>query len=211
MQYKSTRSRGKHYDFHQAILQGIAPDGGLFVPEKDVRFDSLDLADMASMSYDNLAYTIIKRFVKDIGDNKLRDIINQAYYSGAFKEDICPISQLSQNLSILELWHGPTAAFKDMALQILPGFMEASLEIAKEKNQILILTATSGDTGKAALEGFKDKKGVKIIVFYPEDGVSQMQKQQMVSQEGDNIKVIAIKGNFDDGQTAIKEIFNDKA
>lgn len=117
---------------------------------------------------------------------------------------------MSKTLSVLELWHGPTCAFKDMALQILPEFMVGSLAVADEKNEILILTATSGDTGKAALEGFKNKKGIKIMVFYPENGVSEMQKYQMITQEGDNVSVVAVKGNFDDAQTGVKEIFTDK-
>ncbi|NLN03453.1 MAG: threonine synthase [Clostridiaceae bacterium] len=210
MQYKSTRGSSNMVPFHQAVLQGIAPDGGLFVPTQEVYFDSLDLADMSSMTYEALAFTIIKRFVDDIPDNRLMSFIKNAYYQGAFPPTVAPISRMSKTLSVLELWHGPTCAFKDMALQILPEFMVGSLAVADEKNEILILTATSGDTGKAALEGFKNKKGIKIMVFYPENGVSEMQKYQMITQEGDNVSVVAVRGNFDDAQTGVKEIFTDK-
>ena len=210
MQYKSTRGESKQVPFHRAVLQGIAPDGGLFVPNSDVYFDSLDLADMSSMTYEALAFTVLKRYIDDIPDNKILSFIKNAYYQGAFPPTVAPISRISKTLSVLELWHGPTSAFKDMALQILPEFMQGSVAVANENNEILILTATSGDTGKAALEGFKNKKGIKIMVFYPENGVSEMQKYQMITQEGDNVRVVAVKGNFDDAQTGVKEIFTDK-
>lgn len=209
MQYESTRGESEKVSFFKAVLQGIAPDGGLYVPDSEVYFDSLDLADMSSMTYESLAFTILKRYITDASDSEILSYIKNAYYQGSFPPSVAPISRITKSFSVLELWHGPTCAFKDMALQILPEFMQASLAHEKEKNDILILTATSGDTGKAALEGFKNKKGIKIMVFYPVSGVSEMQKYQMITQEGDNVCVVAVNGNFDDAQTGVKNIFTD--
>jgi len=211
MKYGSTRGTIKNISFSQAVQMGIASDGGLFVPLNNVRFDSVNLAELSTMSYDNLAKEIIKKYASDFSDNQITQCVNDAYCKGNFpKENPAPVTKLNDTLSVLELWHGPTCAFKDMALQILPKFMVNSLRMSGNTNEIVILTATSGDTGKAALEGFKDVEGIRVIVFYPENGVSEMQKTQMVTQEGNNVSVVAVNGNFDDTQTEVKKIFGDK-
>ncbi len=211
MTYKSTRGAVSGISFSEAVLRGIAPDGGLFVPEQNVRFDSLELAEMCEMDYKNLAARIIARYATDFTDAEISCCVEKAYGTGSRFDgvDPAPVVHLNGTLSMLELWHGPTAAFKDMALQILPAFMSTALKKRREKERIAILTATSGDTGKAALEGFRDADGIDIIVFYPEHGVSRTQKQQMVTQEGGNVSVAAVRGNFDDAQTGVKRIFAD--
>lgn len=218
MTYCSTRGGVKGVPFSEAVLKGIAPDGGLFVPEKDVHFDSLDMSDMCNMSYCQLASFIFRQFAGDFTDEEIDECVNNAYgdYS-SFPPVVAPVSNVSDTLSVLELWHGPTSAFKDIALQILPEFMSVALRKRSRKEEskthpskIAILTATSGDTGKAALEGFKDAENIKIMVFYPENGVSEMQKYQMITQEGGNVSVVAVRGNFDDAQTGVKKIFGDK-
>ncbi|MBP5781477.1 MAG: threonine synthase [Clostridia bacterium] len=233
MTYKSTRGAAKGISFSEAVLKGIAPDGGLFVPEQDVRFDSLELAEMCGMDYKTLAAHIFKRYAGDFTDAEIEYCVDRAYGSGSRfdAEDPAPVRQLSRNLSVMELWHGPTAAFKDMALQALPAFMSVALKKRRRTEnvsaaadaqgaeggsqsrtsdtKIAILTATSGDTGKAAMEGFKDAPGIDIMVFFPENGVSEMQSRQMQTQEGGNIRVVAVRGNFDDAQTGVKRIFGD--
>jgi len=219
MTFGSTRGSVSGISFSEAVLKGIAPDGGLFVPEQNVRFDSLDLGEMCDMSYRELAACIFRRYATDFTKEEIDYCVSRAYGSGSRfdAENPAPLTHLNRSLSVMELWHGPTAAFKDMALQVLPAFMSVALK--KRRNsakgetapgRIAILTATSGDTGKAALEGFKDADGISIMVFYPRDGVSQMQKYQMITQEGENVCVEAVKGNFDDAQTGVKKIFGDK-
>ena len=218
MTFGSTRGSVSGISFSEAVLKGIAPDGGLFVPEQNVRFDSLDLSEMCEMTYKQLAARIFSRYATDFTKEEIEWCVDRAYGSGSRfdAEDPEPLTHLNRSLSVMELWHGPTAAFKDMALQVLPAFMSVALKKRRDSGKsgsapqkIAILTATSGDTGKAALEGFKDAEGISIMVFYPRDGVSQMQKFQMITQEGGNVSVKAVRGNFDDAQTGVKHIFGD--
>ena len=180
MMYKSTRGYPEKYSFSDAVLTGIAPDGGLFVPVEFPEFNSQDMDRLSKMNYCQLASEIFSRFADDFTKEELETCVKNAYADGSFPEEPTPLSVLSNTLSILELWHGPTSAFKDMALQILPEFMSVAIKKSKKHNKIAILTATSGDTGKAALAGFKDAENVKIMVFYPAEGVSEKQKTQMM-------------------------------
>ncbi len=211
MHYKSTRGGASQVTFSQAVKKGIAPDGGLFVPDVNCMLTDEEFRNMVSLSYKELAIAIIKKFASDFTDEQIEDCVTNAYCSGSFPDDNpAPLKKITDTLNVLELWHGPTSAFKDMALQILPEFMTRSNVMCGDGKEIVILTATSGDTGKAALEGFKDVPGIRVIVFYPEEGVSEMQKYQMITQEGNNVDVVAVKGNFDDAQTGVKKIFNDE-
>ncbi len=214
MQYKSTRDPSLRLNASQAIAQGISPEGGLFVPESlpDLR---KGLSTMKGLSYQALAKKIFSYFLTDFSEEEIANCTETAYAPGKFGGS-CPVRLVplvsdGENKYLLELWHGPTCAFKDMALQILPRFLMAAMKKAAPGKSAVILTATSGDTGKAALEGFKDISGVKIMVLYPQHGVSSMQKRQMVTQEGENVSVCAIEGNFDDAQTAVKSIITDSA
>ena len=211
MFYKSTRGGACDVTFSQAVTMGIAPDGGLFVPQEDCVLTKEEFRSMAELSYQDLAIAMIRKYAGDFTPEQIRQCVIRAYGSGFPNGDPAPVVSVNPALNVLELWHGPTAAFKDMALQILPEFMSVSHQISGDSKEIVILTATSGDTGKAALEGFKDVPGIRVIVFYPEDGVSQMQKYQMITQEGNNVHVVAVKGNFDDAQTGVKNIFGDRA
>ncbi len=193
----------------KAILQGISEEGGLFVPTTLPKMD-FSLEELVTWDYKELAYRVIRLFFDDIKEEDLRACIEHAYDSKFDSEKIAPLVS-SKTAHFLELFHGPTIAFKDMALSILPYFMLTSKKYNKEEKDIVILTATSGDTGKAALEGFANVAGTKIIVFFPQEGVSDVQKRQMLTQEGDNTRVIGVKGNFDDCQTGVKEIFGDNA
>lgn len=192
----------------EAIKRGISPEGGLFVPSSIPVLKADELASLAGSSYHMLASAILSLYLTDYGRDDLDECISSAYNCSTFSsEAIAPVISLKDGLHVLELWHGPTCAFKDMALQILPRLMvRASIDTNSDKETV-ILTATSGDTGKAALEGFKDVPGTRIIVFYPQDGVSPMQELQMITQEGNNIRVVAVNGNFDDTQTGVKRIF----
>ena len=214
MFYHSTQDNKKKVTSAEAIAQGISPDGGLFVPESFPQLEPATLENMLSMSYQERAKLIITQYLTDFSDEEIDDCVYSAYTKRKFEyKNPAPIASVKYNglpLNLLELWHGPTCAFKDMALQILPHFLTKSLKKAVNGLDAVILVATSGDTGKAALEGFKDVDHTKIIVFYPESGVSAMQKHQMNTQEGENVYVCAIKGNFDDAQTAVKKIFTDK-
>lgn len=209
--YESTRGGLEDISSAEAIKRGISPNGGLYVP-KELQKVSLDeIAALIDLTYPQRAAFLLKRFLDDYTDEELNECANNAYCSGKFSnEEIAPVVALNDNLFLLELWHGPTCAFKDMALQILPHFLVKAMKKTGEKSEVIILVATSGDTGKAALEGFADVEGTKIIVFYPEDGVSEVQKYQMITQTGDNVKVFGVKGNFDDAQTGVKKIFTDK-
>ncbi len=212
MFYKSTRGGAKDVSFSQAVKKGISPDGGLFVPDANCVLTEDEFKGLVSLSYRDLAIAIVKKYAADFTDEQIAECVDNAYCSGSFPEDNpAPVTNLTDSLNILELWHGPTSAFKDMALQILPEFMIRSNQMNGDGKEIVILTATSGDTGKAALEGFKNVPGIRVIVFFPEEGVSQMQKYQMITQEGNNVDVVAVKGNFDDAQTGVKKIFNDEA
>lgn len=207
MRYISTRNKDIEVSSAKAIIQGISKDGGLFVPKVLPRIESLEK--LVPMDYKELAYTIMSKFLPDFEPSILKDCIDKAYDNKFDLDIIAPVVELD-NSFILELFHGPTFAFKDMALSILPYLLKEAVRIEKINKEIVILTATSGDTGKAALEGFANVLGVKIIVFYPESGVSEIQKRQMLTQEGDNTFVVGIKGNFDDAQSGVKSIFNDK-
>lgn len=211
MQYTSTRDNSIRVSASQAIAQGISEEGGLFVP-CSLPSVSLDkIASMAEMDYINRAKTVLKEFLTDFSDEELDYCVCEAYAKEKFSsEKIAPIVNVNNNENILELWHGPTCAFKDMALQLLPYLMTVSAKKTANGKTIVILVATSGDTGKAALEGFKDVENTKILVFYPVDGVSPMQKLQMTTQEGENVAVCAIQGNFDDAQSAVKAIFTNE-
>ncbi|MDE5946952.1 MAG: threonine synthase [Oscillospiraceae bacterium] len=210
MFYKSTRNSDIKITSAEAITQGISSDGGLFVPESipEITFDEIEK--LASMSYADRAYCIFKKYLTDFTDAEIHYCTDNAYSTKNFDtESIAEIAHLFDGTYMLELWHGPTCAFKDMALQILPYFLTVSAKKINLDKKIVILVATSGDTGKAALEGFKDVEGTQILVFYPEQGVSPMQKRQMTTQEGENVGVCAIKGNFDDCQNGVKAIFTD--
>lgn len=199
MNFISTRGEGGTISASKAIIKGIANDGGLYVP---LEFPNLydDLKKKMGLSYEELAYEIISEFFSDIGEENLKKAINDAYNGKFF---------VKEENSFLELYHGPTSAFKDAALLFLPHIMKAAKEKEKITEEIVILTATSGDTGKAALQGFSNVEGFKVVVYYPENGVSAIQQKQMVTQEGDNVKVIGIRGNFDNAQSGVKEIFGD--
>lgn len=214
MHYISTRGGDIRFSSALAIRQGIAPDGGLLVPESFPSLTLEEITAMADMNYIDRAVRILSLYLTDYSPAELREFTELAYDEAKFGPDPAPLVQLNKYNDreyILELWHGPTAAFKDMALQLLPHLMTAALRKTGEPNKVCILTATSGDTGKAALEGFRDVPGTSVIVFYPSKGVSDAQRLQMVTQEGDNLQVIAVEGNFDDAQTGVKRIFADDA
>lgn len=205
--YISTRNQQDEINFYQAIVQGIGNDGGLLVPNFELQ--KLDLKQLSTLNYVDLATEVISTFVPEEGKTLIQDACKKAYGSGLFPEVVVPVKKAG-DVYVAELFHGQTAAFKDMALSLLPHLMTLSLKQLKEDREVMILAATSGDTGKAALEGFKDVPGTCIKVFYPLDGVSSIQQQQMVSQTGNNVKVIGIKGNFDDAQSAVKVAFGDE-
>ncbi len=206
MKYISTRNKETNVTASQGILKGIAEDGGLFVPEE---FPKLDYIKLLNKDYKEVAISILELFLDDFTLKEISDSVKGAYGDKFQFEDIVPIKKVGE-ISFMELFHGPTLAFKDMALTLLPYLMKLSLEKNNIDKEIMILTATSGDTGKAALEGFKDIPGVGVTVFYPHGGVSEIQRLQMVTQRGDNTHVIGINGNFDDAQTGVKKIFSDK-
>ena len=208
MLYKSTRGISKKITSPYAILNGIAEDGGLYVPEKLPKLDK-DIKDLVAYSYQELALYIISLFFPEFSEEELKIAISDAYEESFSDQQITPTVKVG-DLYFLELFHGPTLAFKDIALTLLPKLIELSALRDKSKKQPVVLAATSGDTGKAALQGFAGADGVKTIVFYPEDGVSPIQKLQMITQEGNNTSVIGIKGNFDDAQKGVKELFKDE-
>ena len=212
MIYKSTRDSSLSVTSAQAIAQGISADGGLFIPSEIPQISMDELKSLAKMSYAERANVVFGKFLTDFTPEEIAYCTSNAYNTKAF--DTAAIAELTKafgDAQILELWHGPTCAFKDMALQILPYLLTTSLKKNGEDKQVVILVATSGDTGKAALEGFKDVPGTSIMVFYPEQGVSSMQKRQMATQEGGNVTVCALEGNFDDCQNGVKKIFTDAA
>ncbi len=210
MMYTSTRDRAVSATAAQAITQGISNEGGLFVPQSLPQFDKAELTAMVAQSYVERAVTVLSRFLSDFSADEVRECAEAAYGTGRFlAPEVAPVHSLKDGIHVLELWHGPTCAFKDMALQILPHLMRVSAKKTSDGKEIVILVATSGDTGKAALEGFRDAEHTRILVFYPENGVSPMQKLQMTTQEGGNVGVCAIRGNFDDAQSGVKAIFTD--
>ena len=206
--YKSTRSKEGTLKASEAILKGLADDGGLFVPLEIPKLD-VSVEELSKMTYQQVAYEVMKLYFTDFTEEELKYCINNAYDSKFDTEEIAPLAEV-QGTYYLELFHGKTIAFKDMALSILPYLLTTSAKKNNVKNEIVILTATSGDTGKAAMAGFADVPGTRIIVFYPDGGVSPIQEKQMVTQKGDNTYVVAIKGNFDQAQSGVKAIFGDK-
>ena len=206
--YRSTRSEGKTVTASQAILKGLAEDGGLFVPTSIPSLDK-SFADIAKLNYQETAYEVMKKFFTDFTEEELKNCITKAYDDKFDTKEIAPLVE-KDGTYYLELFHGATIAFKDMALSILPHLLTTSAKKNHITNEIVILTATSGDTGKAALAGFADVEGTSIIVFYPKNGVSRIQERQMVTQKGKNTKVVGITGNFDDAQSGVKAMFNNK-
>ena len=212
MQYQSTRDKNIGVASAQAIKKGISSDGGLFVPVSIPEITLNEIDKMSSMKYTERAEYVLGKYLTDYTAEEIAECAENAYTAEKFgSDDIAPVYKLNDSSYILELWHGPTCAFKDMALQILPHLLTKAIRKTGEDKEVVILVATSGDTGKAALEGFKDVKGTKIQVFYPVDGVSKIQKLQMTTQDGNNVSVVAVKGNFDDAQTGVKKIFTDTA
>ena len=210
MNYISTRNKSVKVTAAEAIAKGISAEGGLFVPDSFVKFTDEDFKKLCGLDYIGRAKYVLKYFLNDFTEEEI-DYCVRGAYTGSFDNDIpAPVSVVG-NMNILELWHGPTCAFKDLALQLLPYLLTTSAKKTAAGKKTVILVATSGDTGKAALEGFCDVPDTEIIVFYPSDGVSPMQKLQMDSQKGGNVHVVAIRGNFDDAQTGVKKIFTDAA
>lgn len=214
MNYRSTRDTSNTPAFvssAEAIKKGLAPDGGLYMPEMLPKLSSMDIAALRPLSYARRASYILSMFLSDYDREMLTADCEAAYSKEKFPGGAAPIRKIDDTLISLELWHGPTCAFKDMALQIMPRLLSRALTMTGEDKKARILVATSGDTGKAALEGYRDVDGVDITVFYPVDGVSRMQKMQMTTQEGNNVNVCAVYGNFDDAQNGVKAIFSDKS
>lgn len=211
MKFVSTRGKSPAVSAAEAILNGIAPDGGLYTPAEIPQFSQVEIQQMLKLNYLELAEVILARFLTDYPLTDLRQMINAAYASPEkfATPEVAPVSKLRHKQYLLELFHGPTCAFKDVALQLLPYLLTKAQVLTNDEREIVILVATSGDTGKAALEGFKDVPGTKIIVFFPQEGVSQIQRMQMLTQAGNNTFVVSVKGNFDDAQNGVKRIFVD--
>lgn len=206
--YSSTRDASRKVTASQAILKGLSEDGGLFVPDQIPVLD-VSFSELSNMTYQETAYAVMKQFLTDFTQEELKSCIRAAYDSKFDTEEIAPLVQ-ADGVYYLELFHGATIAFKDMALSILPHLLTTAAKKNQVQNEIVILTATSGDTGKAALAGFADVKGTKIIVFYPKNGVSPIQEKQMITQKGENTHVVGIHGNFDEAQTGVKQMFADQ-
>lgn len=214
MNYISTRGFDKKFTSAEAITLGIAPDGGLFVPESIPSLSMDEIEAMCNMEFYQISAKVLSKYLTDYTESEILEYTRQAYDEEKWGTPTLPLVQMNKYNDreyILELWHGPTSAFKDVALQLLPHLMTAAIKKTGEQKKVCILTATSGDTGKAALEGFKDLPGTEIIVFYPSDGVSEAQKLQMITTGGDNTHVVAVNGCFDDAQTGVKKIFADDA
>lgn len=211
MNFQSTRDKqAKKYSSAQVIKQGLADDGGLFVPENIPTFTKDEIISFCSLSYPELAARILSYFLSDYSYDELLEDCIHSYSEASFSKDPCPLHKINSDTYSLELWHGPTCAFKDMALQIMPKLLSRSLKKTGETRTALVVVATSGDTGKAALEGYKDAAQIKINVFYPQNGVSAIQELQMTTQIGNNVNVCAVQGNFDDIQSGVKKIFNNE-
>lgn len=214
--YQSTRNNSIHITSAEAISQGLSSEGGLFLPDKLPSLSLAELKSMQSMDYSERAFFILQRLLDDFPTETLRACVNAAYSPAKFDADNendsnpAPLAHLFEGRYILELWHGPTLAFKDMALQLLPYLLKEAGRLTKSTDEKIIPVATSGDTGKAALEGFRDIEGIRMLVFYPEQGVSPLQKRQMITQEGDNLCVCGVKGNFDDAQEAVKQLMSNE-
>lgn len=210
MRYNSTRDKDLSVQSAEAIAKGISAEGGLFVPEMLPMLTETEIQQLTEADYVGRAKIVLSKFLTDYSSKEIESCVQGAYLGHFDNDQPAPLVPYRDDASIMELWHGPTCAFKDLALQILPHLLTKAVKKTGEGEEIVILVATSGDTGKAALEGFRDVKGTRIMVFYPVDGVSPMQKLQMTTQEGKNVFVEAIKGNFDDAQTNVKKIFTDK-
>lgn len=211
MRYISTRDAQSKCGAAKAIVQGLARDGGLLTPESLPQLDSEMLAQLCKLSYQQRAVRVMKLFLDEFSDEELSDFAQKAYGADKFNvPEVAPVHTVEDGLHCLELWHGPTCAFKDMALQMLPHLLTASLAKEQEEKTVCILVATSGDTGKGALEGFRDVERTRILVFYPKDGVSAIQELQMNTQQGRNVGVCSVIGNFDDAQTGVKKLFSDE-
>lgn len=209
MKYYSTRNQMNYLTAAQVIKEGIAPDGGLYVPSE--KLPVLPMDKLSGISYVEMAKLIFNIFLTDYDELEISNAIVSAYDQNSFDHpEVTPLHKLTSDSFILELWHGPTSAFKDIALQVLPYLLRTAIKITREKAELVILTATSGDTGKSALEGFKDIPGMKIVVYFPAHGVSEVQKLQMITQEGSNLSVAAVEGDFDDAQNGVKEIFGNQ-
>ena len=212
MYYVSTRDKSQRHTAAEAIAQGLASDGGLMTPEVLPKLSQNALETMKEMSYQQRAVYVMNSYLDDFSASELSSFADKAYGPEKFDvKEVAPVRTVDGNTSCLELWHGPTCAFKDMALQMLPHLLSASLVKNQEEKTVCILVATSGDTGKAALEGFRDVDKTRILVFYPKDGVSDIQELQMCTQEGENVGVCSVVGNFDDAQNGVKRIFTDRA
>lgn len=211
MKYVSTRNISEKITASQAIVRGLAPDGGLYVPETIPHIGMDFVAKLKKLDYRGRAQAVMGLYLDEFSDEELGAIVDASYADNFDSAEPAKLAWLDPLTGCLELWHGPTCAFKDMALQIMPRLLTASLRKNGEQRTVCILVATSGDTGKAALEGFRDVPGTRIMVFYPADGVSEVQKRQMVTQLGENVNVVAVHGNFDDAQTGVKKIFADTA
>ena len=209
MEYTSTRNNQIRVTAAQAIAGGISPEGGLYVPTSLPALTAEDIQSLVPLSYKERATKVLSRFLTDFSVSEVEECCSAAYGERFDTPAVAPLHDMGDGRYVLELWHGPTCAFKDMALQILPHLMRVSVGKTNPDEQIVILVATSGDTGKAALEGFRDAPNTRILVYYPAEGVSEMQRFQMITQEGDNVGVCAIDGNFDDAQTGVKAIFTD--
>lgn len=210
MKYQSTRDASVSVSAAYAIKTGLSKEGGLFVPESFPEFSLEFISSLSDMTYNERACAVFEKFLDDFTADEIKECVDKAYNKDNFEtENIAPVYKLTDGVYILELWHSPTCAFKDMALQILPHLLTKSVKKCQSDKETVILVATSGDTGKAALEGFADVEGTRIFVFYPEKGVSEIQKLQMITQAGNNVSVCAVAGNFDDAQTGVKKIFTD--
>ena len=207
--YNSTRDKSCRVTAAHAIVHGLAPDGGLFVPEELPKLSLAQIEALSKTDYRGRAEELLSLFLDEFDRAEIKRIVSAAYGDNFDDAAVAPLHIIDGKTAVLELWHGPTCAFKDMALQILPHLLTASLKKCGETKKVCILVATSGDTGKAALEGFADVEDTKILVFYPHNGVSDVQKLQMVTQRGENVSVAAVKGNFDDAQTGVKTLFGD--
>ncbi len=211
MKYISTRNNAQSVEAAQAIVNGMVPEGGLYVPEVIPTLSQADLEGLKDLSYQELAKKILALYLEDFSAEEIAHIVDSAYNDQSFDDEkIVPVKKIEDGLYVLELWHGPTAAFKDMALQLLPHLLVTSMKKVGVDKKVVILVATSGDTGKAALEGFKDVPGTAIITFYPDGGVSEVQELQMLTTAGNNTYMFAVEGNFDDCQRSVKEAFANK-
>src|SRR5690554_1551063 len=209
MEYLSTRGGSEPVSSAVAIKTGLAPDGGLFVPEFLPEIDLTEAAAAAAQGYRELAGLILRPFLSDYSDGELGGVIEKAYGGNFDTPEIAPVHLTGEKMGFLELWHGPTCAFKDLALQALPHLLKTAVAKTGDRSEIVILVATSGDTGKAALEGFRDLPGTRVIVFFPDQGVSKIQERQMTTQEGANTFVVAVEGDFDKAQAGVKGLFAD--